>query len=698
MTTLKSSKTTSMPQTQTHTVSTTPSQLPNLLNQEWLITAGNGTYAMGSVPGCNTRRYHGLLIAATHPPVGRIVALTQIFEKIVFKDNTKLELTTNQFRSEDNKITQVPEGFTLQTTFKKGLSTTWEYTHKNLKLTKTLYLHWKTHTAQIRYEIISTQDATLNLSPMMSLRDFHSLLNHQHAGQWHVNPAKDQVTISRKGQAVTLQSTEGQFHQQPDWWYNVYYQADHERGQECHEDLYVPGYYQIKLEANTAKRIDLTVNLGTEAASPLVYPEQQRFEHLEPIIEKIQSELPKTDRHDIPSALSLAIAADDFVVDRTIQGKAGSTILAGYPWFADWGRDTFIALPGLLLCTGRYEEACATLKTFAGAIKYGLIPNRFDDYDDTNAHYNTVDASLWFINAAVQYYEATKDQASWDDWLCHACKTIINTYIQGTKTPTEDNSASGEIQMAGDGLISAGSVETQLTWMDAACGGKVFTPRHGKAVEINSLWYNALASMHHILKDNDPSTSKHYEKLMKRIKRAFPKLFWDEDQERLYDYVYINDEDQIITDTAFRPNQIFACALPYSPMPKTKQQAIIKAVKKHLLTPFGLRTLSPTDKHYEALYTGHQMARDAAYHQGTVWPWLIGPLAEAILRVGKFSEGAKEEASNVISPLLSDFNRRGLGQLNEIHEAMPPHRPVGCIAQAWSVSEILRVLQMIGQS
>ncbi len=681
----------------THHLETPPNQLPQLLNQEWLITAGNGSYAMGTVPGCNTRRYHGLLVAATHPPVGRIVALNQIAETLHFADQSKLELATHQFRCDQNKITHVPQGYTLQTTFEKGLSTTWHYQHPNITLSKTLSLHWKTHTAQIRYQVTAKQDATLNLSPMLSLRDFHDLLNHQHAGPWHTTAYEDHLTFSRKGQTIACQSTHGQFIQKPDWWYHVYYQIDDQRGQTCQEDLYVPGYYQIQLQANTPQTIDLTVTLGDKPASPLPNPEQTRKQHLKPIIAHLQKHLPQSSAHDIPSPLALAIAADDFVVDRTIQGQAGSTILAGYPWFADWGRDTFIALPGLLLCTGRFDQAKATLKTFADAIKYGLIPNRFDDYDDTDAHYNTVDASLWFINAAVQYYQTTQDQKSWDTWLSQACKTIINTYIQGTQTPTENNSASGSIQMAGDGLISAGSPQTQLTWMDAACGGQVFTPRHGKAVEINALWYNALASMQNILKTSDTTTAKHYEKLMKRIKRAFPKLFWDEDQNRLYDYVYTNDENQIITDTSFRPNQIFACSLAYSPMPLTKQRSIIDAVRKHLLTPFGLRTLSPSDQHYQPTYTGDQMARDKAYHQGTVWPWLIGPFAEAILRVGKFSDQAKDDALCVISPLLSDFNRRSLGQLHEIYQAQPPHKPVGCIAQAWSISEVLRVLTLIGK-
>ena len=362
--------------------------------------------------------------------------------------------------------------------------------------------------------------------------------------------------------------------------------------------------------------------------------------------------------------------------------------MAGYPWFADWGRDTFISLPGLLLCTGRFDEARSTLKAYAQSLHNGLVPNRFDDYDSKAAHYNAVDASLWFVHAAMEYYLTSGDQDAWDGWLCGAVMQVIDAYLRGTDH---------DIRMAGDGLISAGNPRTQLTWMDAARDGVVFTPRFGKPVEVNALWYHALVGMSELLADTDRSTSVHYVKLSKRVKRAFLKNFWDNKQGYLYDHIWADDQGQETTDQTVRPNQIFAVSLPHSPLPRTKQQKVVKAVTQSLLTPLGLRTLPQDDPNYHGRYTGPMFDRDSAYHRGTVWPWLIGPYAEAVLRAGRFSDKSKKDALAAVEPLCQCLMSDGLGQLHEIHDGDPPHRPVGCMAQAWSVAELLRVLWLIEQ-
>jgi len=304
-----------------------------------------------------------------------------------------------------------------------------------------------------------------------------------------------------------------------------------------------------------------------------------------------------------------------------------------------------------------------------------------------------VDASLWFIHAAMEYHTASGDDESWNDWLADAIKSIIEAYLRGTQ------GAGSQIRMAGDGLITAGDANTQLTWMDAKCDGVVFTPRQGKAVEINALWFHALTGMGERLATSDKRTSEHYKKLSSRVRRAFAKVFWDDELGYLRDHVWINDEGEEVADRSMRPNQVIAAAVEYSPMPRTKLTTMLKNVKAKLLTPFGLRTLPDDDKHYHPHYRGPQMQRDEAYHQGTVWPWLIGPYAEGVLRVGQFTDEAKSEARQTIVPLLEQLRGEGafasLGQLHEIHEAAPPHHPAGTMAQAWSVAQVIRVLTLI---
>ncbi|MEX2386927.1 MAG: amylo-alpha-1,6-glucosidase, partial [Phycisphaeraceae bacterium] len=409
----------------------------------------------------------------------------------------------------------------------------------------------------------------------------------------------------------------------------------------------------------------------------------------------------------------LAIAADDFVVDRTIGDEKLSTIIAGYPWFGDWGRDTFIALPGLLLDTGRHDEARAVLRAFARSIRDGLVPNRFDDYDASAAHYNTVDASLWFISSALKYIDVTDDDHAWHDWLAEACLDIVHHYQQGTagEVTLPNGRTRPMIGMDRDGLIVAGTPGTQLTWMDAACGDVVFTPRPGKCVEINALWHHALLDladalerrpMKHASKRARPDDLR---KLAATVQRSFNSLFWNGEAKCLFDHVYDGDAEPSV-DASIRPNQAFAVAVAHSPLPVTKQRQVLKAIRDHLLTPVGLRTLPPDHPAYHGRYTGDQFHRDEAYHQGTIWPWLIGVYAEGLLRVGKFSDKARAEALQTIAPLLDHLQgstpvpfRGGIGQLAEIYEAdadkQGQHRPVGCPAQAWSVAEALRICRLV---
>jgi glycogen debranching enzyme len=716
-----------------------PGAPPTHLDQEWLLTNGTGAYALGTVPGVNTRSYHALLVAATRPPVGRIVLLNQVLEQLVLTGSPAnapsgasgkqanssslanpgapgVELTALMFRDPAGREVMAPQGHTMLRRFEKGLRIAWHYQVGAIRISRELFLHWKEQAATLRYQVHlppepgATPGATgvfavLRLSPMVSLRDFHALLRKDVGPAFRVEARRGQVTIRREAVAATLACAAPWTPRKSDpWWFNIYYRANAQRGQEFAEDYFVPGTFEVPLSPGDNVAL-LTIALGDKAAHPLAYTGNQRAEHLAPIAEHLaatgfvvqasslqavsdaariaalQGARPGAGSHgalDPKLAHTFAIA--------TVGRKPLATLLAGFPWFADWGRDTFIALPGILLETGRFDEARRTLLAFAQSIREGLVPNRFDDYDSEAAHYNTVDASLWYIHAAIAYVRASNDQDTWHDWLGESCRKIIDAYIRGTQYG---------IRMAGDGLITAGGPDTQLTWMDAACNGVVFTPRYGKAIEINALWYYALVTLGDMLGASHAPLTAHFNKLADRIRRSFSKVFWDEQRGYLIDHVWTDAQNQDHPDVTLRPNQVLALSLPVSPLPRTKQVQALDVLRRRLLTPAGLRTLPADDPRYHAIYGGTAFQRDESYHQGMVWPWLIGPYCEAVLRLGDFSPEARAEARAVLTPLLEEFQGRGLGQLHEIHEPNPPFRPVGCIAQAWSVGEVLRALRLI---
>jgi predicted glycogen debranching enzyme len=395
----------------------------------------------------------------------------------------------------------------------------------------------------------------------------------------------------------------------------------------------------------------------------------------------------------LPHVAALVAAADQFVVQRVRPGAMPGapadreTIIAGYPWFADWGRDCMIALPGLLLTTGRFTEARKVLETFAGACKDGLIPNVFDDYTG-QAHYNTVDAALWFIQACCRYFDATGDDEFFIQTLLPACKDIVAAYSSGTHYAIAADPL--------DGLISAGDPSTQLTWMDAKRDGVVFTPRHGKPVEINALWHSGLRQLAHYAQAFAPELARTCAGLAEKTARSFAQAFWNPHTGCLFDVITPHGPDASI-----RPNQLFAISLPHCPLPRDQQRSIVEVALRDLYTPHGVRTLAPSDPGYKPRFRGRMFDRDAAYHNGTAWPWLMGPLAEAICRADDFSPAALAKAQSVIGPLLGSLQDGCLGQLAEVYDAehtdAAPQQPGGCPAQAWSVAEALRVVVIIAR-
>ena len=744
-----------------------PGEVDRLIRTEWTLTNATGAYAMGTAAGAPTRRYHGLLVAAARPPVARIVALSQLWERIALPNGDKeIGLNTLLFDGgEEDERVLAPRGVDTLISFEKGTFARWTHRVEHIDIIKTLRLHWKQQAATVTYEIKpapspsrrkSLQGAAdtpirLLLSPMLPLRDFHAMRHEGNAGWFDIDDRGDgTLTVRRDGQAVTLLCTGGdgiiRYQNRPHWWGNVSYPRDAYRGQESWEDLFVPGTFEISLDAFRGGIITLTAALGEQAAeavSPLGEGEDPRGEHLAPVRGAVRERLATladplreagiaSDDDDIARlADTLALAADDFVVDRTVGDRTLSTILAGYPWFADWGRDTFIALPGLLLSTGRYTEAREVLAAFADALgtgeHEGLVPNRFDDYGG-DPHYNTVDASLWYIHAALEYIDISEDTRAWDDFLKDACTRILDAYAHGTGGPLHEDDPEGPrlIRMDEDGLITAGHEGTQLTWMDAACHAPgidgewrytVFTSRAGKCVEINALWYSALMGVsQHLTPTLSESASEasgppadrraaHYRDLADRCQHSFIEQFWDSKRGFLADRIRPDGTP----DPTLRPNQAFALSLPRSPLPREHFKPCLDAMRTHLLTPAGPRTLSPGDPEYHPRYGGSADRRDGSYHQGTAWPWLIGGYCEGILRAAEGSDehtlaDARREALSALAPLLrsllataplDDRDLHSLGQLYEIHDATPPHTGRGCPAQAWSVAEPLRVLLLL---
>ena len=665
----------------------------DLQQREWLLTNGTGAYAMGTALGANTRRYHGLLVAATAPPVGRVVALHQVIDRLVLRpredqdDATTqtVELSSALFRDAQGQWIHAPEGHETLAEFCRGLTVRWTYRWGKVTVQRELVLHDGEQAATLHYRVEGLKtlqaDAALRVAPLLTLRDFHGLGSRSEAGDaFAVQYPKHrrQFTVMRGEVSATFSAVGGTFHEDPDWWYGIGYPGDAHRGQADAEDHFRPGHFEIPLTArgkSDSAEASLTAALGNRPAEPRAKPGRA------PRLKKSLKFLPL----EGGDQKLLAIAADDFVVRRQVGSKPLSTILAGYPWFADWGRDTFISLTGLLLASGRFDEARDVLKVFAGSIRDGLVPNRFDDYDAGSAHYNTVDASLWFVEAALQYVAETENRPG---WLVQAVGEVLSAYRDGTSAEGHDGRAL-PIRCDDDGLITAGDHDSQLTWMDAACGGQVFTPRSGKCVEINALWYNGLRGYADLLQETGDG-SEAWSDLAARVKRSFIKVFWSDEMKRLIDHVSPTGE----ADLSLRPNMVFACSLHESPLSPALRKAVLASIKQSLYTPMGLRTLPCDDPRYHAHYGGPQCERDEAYHQGTIWPWLMGPYAEGILRTHQFSSKARVEARACLTPLLHRLRDDGLGQLAEIHDAGEPHAARGCPAQAWSVAELIRVLAL----
>ena len=446
------------------------------------------------------------------------------------------------------------------------------------------------------------------------------------------------------------------------WFYNFEYERERERGLDSLEDLYSPFLLRFELRKDTPAVI--IASTGHHDASEATSLEQQEKDRREKII----AAAPVRDALD----QILTAAADQFIVARGDR----KSVIAGYPWFSDWGRDTMISLPGLTLMTGRYDDARNILGTFAHSIDQGMLPNRFPDSGEA-PEYNTVDATLWMFHAIHEFLRYTRDYDFVRAELYQPLIDIVAWHERGTRYG---------IRLDSDGLLQAGEPGIQLTWMDVKIGDWVVTPRTGKPVEIQALWYTALRLMEHLAtKFGDRDRASHYSDLADRTRMRFTQMFWNEADSCLYDVV-----SQSGVDSSIRPNQILAVSLPYPLLEPDKALRVVEAVEWELLTPYGLRTLSPRDPNYRGHYGGDPRSRDSAYHQGTVWPWLLGPFLTAYVRVHGYSAESRDRAARFLDPLRQHLWQAGLGQISEVFDGDPPHHPGGCIAQAWSVAEVLR--------
>lgn len=655
-------------------VSTPRYSTDELLAKEWLLTNSRGGFASASVIGCNTRRYHGLMVGTHTPPANRIAALSNCLETLTCKDHS-ISLSTFEFNR-----TLHPRGYEYQVSFRKDLGVHFDYELGIANLTKSIYLLPDSDVVAVVYEFSNLCDALeFTVRPFAAMRDFHALQNN-HAE--FSSTLTDQGVILHNDNSqlgkLTVHCETMRFEQDPQWWHHFLYRIERSRGQDCFEDLWSPGQFCTRVER--PMQIVLWASLTDDSQTCSL--EAMDIDIVIDALRLREKELLATcSPHDTFSR-HLFLAAGQFIPERTINNVTTPTILAGFPWFLDWGRDTFIALEGLCLCTGRAEVAWGVLTTFAHAVSEGMIPNRFDDYGNP-PHYNSIDASLWFVHAAFAYLNSTGDTQNFSTKLLPAINWIMESYRRGTRFGIHADT---------DKLITGGDAETQLTWMDAKYNGITFTPRYGKAVEINALWYSNLCHLARFYKGRQPENAHFYTELASQVAHSFVRLFWNEQTGYLNDCVHPDG----IADTSLRPNQILAVSLPFSPLDNLHQQKVVAAVERELLTPRGLRSLAPSDPRYKGRYCGHQGQRDAAYHQGTVWGWLIGPFIEAYLKAHNHSSDAKRKCRTWLAPLLRHLEEEAcIGSISEIFEGDPPHEPCGAFAQAWSVAETLRVWQYL---
>ena len=643
------------------------------IEREWLLTNGIGGFSSSTVIGASSRRYHGLLVASLEPPVERHLVLSQLHETVTLNGQ---EFSLSSF-STGNYINT---GYLFQASFELDPLPVFTYAFADVLVEKTVSLVYGENTAVVRYRIITGgDDAEIKVAPLVNFRDHHGESSKHHM-KFTQRYGSDHTVIRPYDMDLRiLAGCAGSSYQALDdcWFEGMYYPVESERGLNAFEDHYIPGIFRISAKAGSDTSFYFICTVCQDGPGVLASRAWNPGEYMDPLYGKsaVENEIKRIGSLTAGCSddfhRALVRSADHFIVHR--RSTNSKTIIAGYPWFTDWGRDTMISLPGLTLSTGRYEDAADILAAFSRYVRHGLIPNMFPDGGGEPV-YNTVDAALWYFEAICKYVEETGDTALVKDILYDSMLQIIDSYIDGTLYG---------IHMDEDMLIAAGSEDTQLTWMDAKAGDTVFTPRHGKAVEINALWYNALRVMENIsgLLGYDAGR---YGRIADCVKESFARVFWYEEGKYLYDVVGGT------MDKSVRPNQILAVSLSYPVIDGEMARQVVAKVWKELYTAYGLRTLSRDSEDYRGRYLGGMYQRDSAYHQGTVWPWLIGHFITAFARTFGRDPVYADMPAKFIAPFIDHMRHACIGSISEIFDGDEPHMPRGCFAQAWSVAEVLR--------
>ena len=658
------------------------SSFSKLLEKEWLVTNGLGSYASSTVPGVNTRKYHGLLVAALDPPGNRTVCLSKLDEDVLVGSDV-YRLGSTEFHD-----TIYPEGYKLIEQFSLNPFPTYTYDVGNVQVTKTVFMVKNKNVVAVTYKIVNrnSSDVSVKLYPLLTCRYFHTVVYQSRVPlnfTLQSSGAQFEVTFQRPQATIFCSVTDGTFDEKISWVNHIHYRDELFRGEADVDDCFQPGYFEVQVPANFEKEFAVTCAVSHES--------QQAREILGSVggtIQEVRASLNfelnqksnlLTDFHrDQPQVHMndwlnwVLLAADSFMVQNEAGKKA---VIAGYHWFEPWGRDTFISLPGLMLVTGKYGDAKDILQTFMQYCKSGLIPNFVSDKSGIPI-YDTVDGTLWYVNAVLQYVKYTGDFGFVRDELWEKLQGIVENHQKGTLFG---------IHVDGDGLLSHGP---RLTWMDAKVGNDVITPRTGKAVEIQALWYNTLRTMElFATKFETPDLAEKYGAMANQTRQSFNEKFWNPKENCLFDVI-----DDKAPDASIRPNQIFAVSLDYAMLDQEKSQKVVEVVNRELVTPYGLKTLSVSDPKFVGKCSGDSRSRDMAYHNGTIWPWLLGPYVTAYLKVNEYSAKSREQMlQNLILPLFTVGIHQGcLGTINEIYDCDPPNAPRGAVSQAWSIAEPLR--------
>ncbi len=636
---------------------------------EWLEPDGRGGYASGTVAGANTRRYHGVLVVARRPPTDRIVLLSRLEETVVTPAGEWYELAANHYPGAIH-----PHGYRYLEEFRLDPWPIWRYRLGGLVLTRELFVARDPGATVLRYRI-EGGEARLEIRPLIAGRDFHALVVENDAVA-RTAAAEPGLIVYQPYPGIPplfLSHAGGEWHHDRRWYRQTVYRREMERGLDDREDLYNPGVLTARLHPGESWALAC-------ATAPVPVDDAEAWGMEETRRRGVAAEAGRRAGGADPALAELGarlgLAADTFLVRR----DHGESILAGYPWFADWGRDAMISIPGLCLVTGHPDRAAAVLRTFATHLRDGLIPNHFPDSGGgiPDDHYNAADASLWFVEAVAALGEA--GGATEEFWP--TVREILRAYREGTRFG---------IGMDEDGLIKHGAAGVQLTWMDARVDGWVVTPRAGKAVEINALWYNALTRAASLAPTAGDDAAP-YRELARLVRDAFQAFRYREG-----DYLYDRIDPAGRPDPAVRPNQLFAVSLPHSPLGNHEMAGVVRVVERELLVPLGIRTLAPGSPGYRGRFQGSRRERDAAYHSGTAWPWLLGPFITAYLRVHGKGEAPRRRIRELLAPVRAHLQEQGLGQIAEVVAGDPPHQPAGCFAQAWSCAELLRVLPLIAE-